>query len=141
MSWRVESANREDFIWLQQRTSCGMTDGFRAIKCVDESGRIRGMVGYDGWTENACQCHMAVDSPTAWRALVRPAFEYPFQQAGRRVIIGLIPAGNARSVHLAKRLGLRETYRVRDGWALGEDLVVLEMRREECRWLQQRKAA
>ena len=139
--WRVEAASRDDFMWLQQRTSCGMTDGFKAIKCVDGSGRIRGMVGYDGWTENAVQCHMAVDSPMAWRAMAAPAFEYPFQQAGKRVILGLIPASNAPSVKLAKRLGLRETYRVRDGWAQGVDLIVFEMRRDECRWLQQRKAA
>lgn len=118
-----------------------MTSGFRAIKCVDEAGTIRGMVGYDCWTESAVQAHMAVDTPLAWRAMAPAAFEYPFLQCGKSVILGLIPASNARSVKLAKRLGLRETYRVRDGWSEGVDLVVLEIRRHECVWIQQRRAA
>lgn len=132
---RVVAALPHDFGWIQQRTGCGRTAGFKAIKAVDDSGRILGMVGYDGWTENAVQAHMAVETPIAWRALTGPAFAYPFLEAGKSVILAIIPASNARSVKLARRFGFRETYRVRDGWAVGEDLVLLEMRREECRWL------
>lgn len=132
----VSAALPSDFGWIQERTGCARTNGFKAIKATDDAGRILGMVAYDGWTENAVQAHMAVDTPVAWRALLKPAFEYPFIQAGKSVILAIIPAGNARSVNLAKRFGFRETYRVRDGWATGEDLVLLEMRREECRWLE-----
>ena len=133
---RVGAASPSDFSWLQSRTSCGMTDGFRAIKAVDDSGRILGMVGYDAWTESACQAHMAVDTPIAWRALLGPAFEYPFRQAGKSVILAVIPAGNARSVNLARRLGFRDVACIRDGWARGENMLILEMRRDECRWLE-----
>lgn len=139
---RVQPAGADGLRWIAEKTSCVLTPSARGIEAVDEAGRIRGVVAYDGWTPNSVQCHMAVDTPVAWRVLVRPAFGYPFRQAGKSVIVGVIPAGNARSIHLAKRLGLRETYRIRDGWAPGEDLVVLEMRREECRWLSdERKAA
>lgn len=134
---RVEAATPEDFGWLVQRTDCGTTHGFKAIKAVDDAGRIRGMVGYDCWTRNAVQAHMAVDTPMAWRCLVRPAFAYPFQQCGLGVILAAIPAGNSRSVHLARRFGFAETHRVVDGWARGEDLILLEMRRESCRWLEE----
>ena len=137
---RVVAATREDFGWLVERTQCGVTGGFRAIKAIDDAGRILGMVGYDCWTENAVQAHMAVDTPMAWRALTGPAFAYPFQECGLGVMLAVIPAGNARSVHLAKRFGFVETYRVKDGWANGEDLVFLEMRREACRWLEREAA-
>src|SRR5574343_1668250 len=133
----VRAASPESLRWIEARTGCVLTRAARGIEAVDSRGVVRGQVAYDNWTENAVQAHMAVDTPVAWRALVKPAFEYPFRQAGKSVIVGFIPAGNARSVHLAKRLGLRETYRVRDGWANGEDVVVLEMRRDECRWLQE----
>lgn len=132
----VTAAAPADLGWLVSRAECTLTPAARAIKAVSPSGEIRGMVAYDCWTPNACQAHMAVDAPVAWRALIRPAFRYPFQQAGKSVILASIPAGNARSVHLAKRLGFRETYRVTDGWATGEDLVLFEMRRCECRWLE-----
>ena len=138
---RVVAASPEDFDWLVERTQCAPTLGFRAIKAIDETGRILGMVGYDGWTENAVQAHMAVDTPMAWRAMLGPAFAYPFQECGKGVILATIPAGNARSVHLAKRFGFVEVFRVRDGWVLGEDLLLLEMRREACRWLNEEEAA
>lgn len=138
---RVEAATAEDLAWLCQRAGCVLTGNAKGVAVKDSQGRTRGVVGYDGWTPNSVQCHMAVNTPVAWRALLRPAFAYPFEEAGRRVILAVIPAGNVRSVHLAKRFGLRETHRVRDGWAPGEDLVLLEMRAEECPWLRQRKAA
>jgi RimJ/RimL family protein N-acetyltransferase len=86
--------------------------------------------------------HVALASVAGSRAILRPAFEYPFADCGKSVILGCVPASNARSVHLAERLGFRVTHRTRDGWAPGVDLVGLEMRREECRWLEaERKAA
>lgn len=132
----MSAASPCDLGWLVARTSCGLTPAAAAIKATDAGGRIVGMVGYDNWTENACQAHMAVATPMAWRALVRPAFAYPFLQAGKGVILAVIPAGNARSVDLASRFGFMVTHRVRDGWAVGEDLICLEMRRENCRWIQ-----
>jgi RimJ/RimL family protein N-acetyltransferase len=132
---RVFPAAREELHWLVERTQFSPTAGCRAIKATDEDGRIRGMVAFDGWTLNSVQAHMAVDSPIAWRALLRPAFAYPFEEAGRGVLLAIIPAGNTKSVRLAQHFGFQESHRVRDGWSVGEDLLVLEMRREACRWL------
>lgn len=93
------------------------------------------MVGFDGWTDNSCQAHMAVDYPAVWRSLLQPAFAYPFVENNRKLLVGTIAANNARSLALAKRMGFKETYRIRDAWADGVDLVLVEMRREECRFL------
>lgn len=134
---RATAATAEDFGWLVERTQCATTAGFRAIKAVDGGGRIRGMVGYDGWTENAVQAHMAVDTPVAWRALIPACFEYPFREAGKGVLLGIIPAHNTRSWRMARRLGFRFAHAVRDGWARGDDLLVLELRREDCRFLKE----
>lgn len=79
---------------------------------------------------------MAVDAPVVWRSLLRPAFSYPFLEAGRSLLLGIIPADNTKSCGMARRLGFREAYRVIDGWSVGIDLVVHEMRRHECRWLE-----
>jgi len=118
-----------------ERTGCTPTDGFRAIEAVDEATRrIRGMVGYDMWTENSCQAHMAVDAPIVWRALLQPAFEYPFEQCGKGIILAVIPDSNHRSLAMTRHLGFRQLHRVIDGWAVGEDLLVFEMRREWCRY-------
>lgn len=132
---RVLAAYPEELAWLANRTDAAFTPGARAIKAVDATGRIRGMVAYDGWTVSACQAHMAVDSPIVWRSLVRPAFSYPFEEAGKSLILGIVPGDNAKSLAMVEALGFREVHRVKDGWAPGVPLVVHEMRREECVWL------
>lgn len=118
------------------RTPC------KAIEAVDGQGRVRGRIGYNDWTPSSVRMHVALDGVAASRALLRPAFQYPFLQCGRRVVWGLVPDGSP-SLRLALHAGFREAHRIRDGWAPGVDLVHVEMRREDCRWIQprERKAA
>lgn len=132
---RVRAARPEDFAWLEARAGCALTPRARGIRALDASGATRGVVAYDMWTPTSCQAHMAVDTPAAWRPLLRHCFHYPFQALGLQLLLGIIPAHNAKSLAMARALGFRETYRVRDGWAPGDDMVVHEMRREDCRWL------
>lgn len=139
----VRAAPPEHWPWLLERVGLAPSVGFKAIEAVDEAGTIKGMVGYCGWTANSVQCHMAVDSPIAWRSLLAPAFNFPFVWAGRKVLVGIVSAFNERSVRMTRHLGFKEAHRIRDGWAEGVDLIVFEMRREECRYLfpSKRKAA
>ena len=132
---RVSAAERRDLPWIVEATSCVLTDRARAIKAVDEHGQIRGMVAFDVWTPNACYAHMAVSTPIAWRSLLPAVFEYPFLECGREVILALIPADNVKSWGMASHLGFRIVHTVRDGWSRGTDLLLLEMRRDECRFL------
>lgn len=132
----IDAAPIAAFPWLVQRTGCVLTLDFRAIMAVDGKGAIRGMVGYCNWTENAVQAHMASDSPIVWRSLIPAVFEYPF--ATRKLIIATINSKNVGSLALAKHFGFVETHRIRDGFADAEDTVLLELRRENCRWLKGR---
>lgn len=134
---RLYAAQPDDLQWLVLRTQAGLTAGARGIKAVDERGLTRGMVVYDGWTENAVTAHMAVDTPIAWRALIKGVFEYPFVECGRQVLLGLIPSHNKRSWRMATSLGMEIRHVVRDGWAKGDDLLVMELRREDCRFLKE----
>jgi RimJ/RimL family protein N-acetyltransferase len=128
--------------WLLERIQYAPTAGARAIEAVDAAGRIRGMVAFDGWTESAAHMHVALESPIAARALLRVVFRYLFLDTGRSIAIGVVPSHNARALAFDKRLGFREVHRIEDGWAPGDDLVILEMRRTECRFIpQERRAA
>lgn len=129
----VHQAPPEHFGWLQQRTGCVLTSDFRALE-ARQGARILGMVGYCNWTPNSVEAHMAVDSAIAWRALLPHVFAYPFES--RDAMLAVIPENNPRSLALTRRFGFRETHRVRDGWAPGCDLILFELRRAECRFLQ-----
>lgn len=132
MRLRTLPASPADLLWLEKRAGCCLTIRAKGIKAVDRSGRIRGLVAYDDFTLNSCAVHQAAESPIAWRALSPACFQYPFIQLGLGVVTGAVPASNARSLRFAQRMGFREIYRVRDGAAPGEDMVVHELRREEC---------
>jgi RimJ/RimL family protein N-acetyltransferase len=132
----VRLAVTTDAGWLTERTGHAPGPGFRALVALDTAGVIRGGVGFDGWTPGSVHLHVVLDTPVAGRALLRSAFAEAFS-GGRLLVRGEVRASNARSLTLARRLGFRETHRVRDGWAAGEDMVLFEMRREECRWLKE----
>jgi L-amino acid N-acyltransferase YncA len=129
------AAPPEHYGWIVQRTGCAVTSDFRGIEATDAAGRIRGFVAYCNWTKTAVQLHIAVEAPSVWRALLRPALEYPFVECGRRVLLGLIAASNKRSARFARAVGFRDVARIRDGWDVGEDFVLFQLRREDCRFV------
>lgn len=133
----ARAATQESLIWLEEHSAAVLTRFATGVEVRDERGNIRGVVGFDDAAPSSIRAHMAVDTPMAWRTLLAAALDYAFLQLNKSVLVGTIPAANRRSIRFAKHVGLRETYRIRDGWAPGEDLVVLEMRKEQ--WL--RKAA
>ena len=138
---RVVSVDQKWFHWLTNRAESNASPHMRAIAAVDPNGLIHGMVGFDGWTKNSVVITIALENPASLRSLIHPLFDYAFNQSGRGVALATVRGSNARSIKLCKRVGMREVYRVKDGIDVGEDLVIFEMRREECRWLQTRRAA
>lgn len=112
----------------------------RGLVAVDAAGRVRGGALYDRWTQNSAEVHMAATTPLVGRALLPAAFEYPFLEGGRGVLLAFVRAGNTASVRVVRHLGFREVYRVADGAARGEDLILFELRREECRYLTSKEA-
>jgi hypothetical protein len=133
--YEVKAATFDDFGWLARKTGCVVTSDMNAIKAIDASGKIRGMVGYCNWTKNCVQMHMAVDAPIVWRSLLRPALVYPFSEVGVGMVVGVIRGNNRPSLRFAKAAGLTEVWRLKDGFRAGEDWVFLQLLKEDCRYL------
>ena len=132
-----------EFGWLVERTGCEITLGYKAIKVVDDACKIHGMVGYGNWTANAVVMTIALDNPAALREVLKWGFRYPFEQCNRGIALAVVRGNNKRSLALCNKVGFREVYRVKDGIDIGEDMVMFQMRREDCPWIPQaaRKAA
>lgn len=62
-------------------------------------------------------------------------FNYVFNTCDKGVIIGVTPSNNERALRFNKRVGLTEIYRIKDGYAVGIDYVVQELRKENCKYL------
>jgi hypothetical protein len=137
----VRAATPQERSLLAGVVGVHLTPEARGIVAMDATNRtVRGGVLYDGWTDTACQVHMATASPLVWRSLLPAVFEYPFLETGRTVLIGNVRASNTASVNLTKHLGFTETCRIPDAAGPGDALIIFTMRREECRYLA-RKAA
>ena len=94
------------------------------------------MVGFDGWTNNACALHVAVDHPAALRHILKPAFRIAFGQLQKQVVTAGVLSTNERSLNLVRHLGFTESGRIPNWWMPGVDLHLFSMQRGECRWLE-----
>ena len=100
----------------------------------DDDGEFLGAVICEDWTETMCSCHILMPKPfKALRAgLHRELANYVFVQADRLKVIGLVPANNTRAQALNRHFGFTELFRIEDGYKVGEDYIVMEMKKENC---------
>jgi RimJ/RimL family protein N-acetyltransferase len=94
------------------------------------------VIGYNGFNGKTCCMHVAGEEGN-WmnRELLRMAFEYPFKQLGLNVVMATIAGTNHRSLKLTKHIGFAVAYRIKDGYEQGVDIVLFEMRKETCKFL------
>jgi hypothetical protein len=134
----VRAAIPDHYTWIATRANVVIGANFRALEAVDGE-RIVGMVGYDGWTPNSCCMHVAVETPIAVRRLLRPAFHLVFDDpprgCGKGVVLGSVLSTNKKAMDLDIHLGFKPIAFVKDGWAKGVGIHILEMRKENCRWI------
>lgn len=119
--------------WIEEKLGLFLTRNARGIAAW-RGGKLLGVVAYDQWSGNSVTAHMAVDEPIAWRRLLPHVFREPFKTRG--VLLGVIAEGNKPSRTLVHRFGFKETHRIKDAVKPGEALIVYEMRREDCRFLE-----
>lgn len=137
---RVEKMDLVQTETFLRAISYSPTGHFRGIVQVDDCFEIVAAVGYDNWTPNSVQMHIWIPQPAKiGRFFVREGFRYPFEIGNKGLVIGLTPGNNAAALNFNKRVGFKEVYRMKDAWEAGVDVVVQEMRREDCRWLRGKK--
>lgn len=109
---------------------------FKGIKRV-ENGLVVAMVGFDDWTHNSVQMHVWTNGSkrALTRRFLQEVFWYAFVTCKLGIVITVVACNNDAALRLTAKAGFRRLLTVKDGYALGTDLAIQEMRREECRWL------
>jgi RimJ/RimL family protein N-acetyltransferase len=94
------------------------------------------VVGYDGWTAGSAMMHLWIKHPQyVGRDIIREVFKFPFDQADLRVVMAQVESRNERSLSLCRRLGFTTAAVIRDGYGPGNDMHVLELHRDNFRYL------
>jgi RimJ/RimL family protein N-acetyltransferase len=102
---------------------------------VTPSGNVMGGVIYDGYTGNNIFMHQAgFDRRWLTGNMLWIAFDYPFNQLKVGKVAGTINSNNKELLDFNLRLGFIEEARIKDAYCDG-DMIVLTMRRDQCRWL------
>ena len=111
----------------------------RAILWVDPKTRdVEWCVGYNAFIGKTCQMHVVnLKGKSTPRTLICAAFDYAFNTAGREVVFGVLNSANPHAVEY-DRTGATVAFSPRDD---GGDIVLLQMRRDECRWIKELKHA
>lgn len=100
-----------------------------------ERGELFGGVIFKGYTGSSIAGHIAGIAP-GWinRDMLWVMFDYPFVQLKCLKLLGEVPSRNLKALDFNFKLGFKVEARISDVFPDG-DLIILSMRREDCRWL------
>lgn len=99
-------------------------------------GQMRAVTVFDTFGESDCNIHIASDGSGQWctRNFLCCSFAFPFIQLGLARVTGFVPSTNAAALRFDLHLGFQHEGVVRNAFR-GQDLIVLGMLREECRFI------
>ena len=106
-------------------------------QCIGQSkdGNLVAVAGYTNFMPKACEIHIgSVGEHWASKDFLWAVFDYPFNKLGVSVILGQICKDNEDALRLNRHLGFKVVAEIPDAHMEG-DLVIMAMRKEDCRWL------
>lgn len=120
------AADPVDLKWFQHEVGCHLTENSNGI-IAEEDDRILAMVVLDDWTPKSAHIHFYEADvralPLLWKELM-----WYISLHGRNLLCAVTPETRELSLRLQRAMGFKETYRVKDGWDSGIDLVLTELR-------------
>lgn len=129
----VEKAATLAFL-RQHEVIATASEDYQAFGVV-RNNKLIAVVGYKGFHARTCTMNAAGHGHWLSHEFLRVIFDYPFRQLNLVSVFAIVDEHNYPSLKLIKHVGWKEVYRVKDGSARRGDLIYLEMRREDCRWL------
>jgi len=119
-----------DWGWICENLPLSLSEDLRGIIAVDvdKQERIAAVILY-GWTENSVMAHVIIKNPMVLRhGLIKEFKRYVFDVCKRSIVIGTVPSDNHKALRFDTHLGFKEIHRIKDGYEIGNDIVIMEMR-------------
>lgn len=120
--------------WAGEKAGVPWTPQSTAIGWVREGQPVAAAI-FDGFTGPCISMHGRCDNPAKvsrvfWFAI----FDYPFNELGVKRLITTVSTANQKALEFDAHLGWKRETTLKDYFTDG-DAVVLQMYREDCRWL------
>src|SRR5262245_17256307 len=103
--------------------------------------RLKVVVGLDSWLGHTCQMHVAFAAGWNYspRIMLQTVFKHAFDTNKRKLVLGIVNSNNEAALRYDRHLGFKELWRLPEMHNDGGDIVVMGMKREECRYLHDAK--
>lgn len=121
--------------YVESVLSVPISTATRGIVALDALNNPCAVILLDGWTHNAATCHIAVQKPMALRGLLTETGEYVFNVCQKQMLIGIVESSHDKARSLNEHMGFTEIYRIKDCYAPGVDQIILQMKKEDCKYL------
>jgi RimJ/RimL family protein N-acetyltransferase len=109
--------------------------GMRGIGLERDGELVAGII-YEGYNYQSIWAHIAAQPGAGWlnKEYLKFCCRYPFELCKVKMILGYVDGANAQTLRFAKHLGFKEETRITEAAADGGDIVILKMRRDDCRY-------
>ncbi len=126
----------EEWKWFCERNPLSLVPDMTSILAYDpDTKKNLACCVMDTWTAGSCQVHFAIDNPFVIRhGFFEEVSKFVFDTSGRLAMYGLVPSDNKKALSVDKKIGFREITRLKDAFKHGVDYVLLELRREDCKF-------
>lgn len=127
--------------WFQERLPVDLTVRTQGVVAMNEEGEILAVTIWDSWTHTSAVGHFVIeDSSVIGEGYIHECCEYFYNTAGMDIMLTTVRGSNEKTLRFLKAVGFTEKHRVKDGFMFGEDLVIHEMRKDECGYIENGKA-
>lgn len=107
-----------------------------------KTNEIEWCIGYTSFLGKTCQIHVvSFGKKYTPRKLLWAVFDYPFNQAGVETLIGIVNSKNDLAMKYDQNLGFKEVHRFYGMHDDGGDIVIFEMKKQDCRFIKELKDA
>lgn len=103
--------------------------------------QVKVAVGLHAFIGKACQIHVAMEYGYSFspKELLNAVFDFAFNKMERELLIGVVNSNDEEVMRYDIHLGFKELHRIKGMHDNDGDIVILGMRREDCRYLPKKK--
>lgn len=121
--------------FMQSRSGVDPSAGAKYMAWV-EGKEIKVGVAFNEFMGNLCQIHVAMAKEYAYtpKEMLRETFQFAFDGLKRKKLVGVVSSLNEKALRFDTHLGFTEHTRFEDALAEGDDIIILTMTPEQCRY-------
>lgn len=121
--------------WAEQ-AQCVLCEDTKGMVAETDKGVPLAAAIFDNWTYTSCNIHIVIEKPIVLKhGFLNEIGNYIFNTCGRIMLLGCTPANNVKALKFNKHAGMKEVYRLKDGYDVGIDYVFTQMLKDECKWI------